>query len=123
MAYINDTDLDALLNSVRPDCETLHICSQEPTSYAEVGTYTLGNKSSPTVATPTDRSPNGREIVVSAISDGSVTATGTATHWAMVRDTATSRLVVTGALASSQAVTSGNTFTLTSFAIGVPDAV
>lgn len=124
MAFINDTELDALLQSIQDNVGALHICSQEPTTYTEAtSTYTLGNKTSPTVAEPSDRSPNGREIVVSAITDGSVTATGTATHWAIVKTTATTRLMVTGALASSQGVTNGNTFTLTQFAIGVPDAV
>jgi hypothetical protein len=34
-----------------------------------------------------------------------------------------SRLLATGSLTASQAVTSGNTFTLTSFDIGIPDPV
>jgi len=124
MAYINDTELDALLNSIDGAADVLHICSQEPTTYAEASsTYTLGNKSSLTINAPSDRSPNGRECVIPAITDGSVTGTGTATHWAIVKSTATTRLIATGALSSSQAVTSGNTFTLTQFAIGVPDAV
>jgi len=123
MPYLNDADLDALLNNARPDMETLHICSQEPTNYTEASsTYSLGNKAAPSVAAPSDRGGGGREVVVSAISDENVTATGTATHWAMVRNTATARLVATGALASSQAVTNGNTFTLSSFSVGVTDA-
>lgn len=124
MPYINDTELDALLNSIQSNVGSLHICSQEPVDYTEAtSTYTLGNKSSPSVATPTNRTPNGREIVVSAITDGSVTATGTASHWALCKDTATTRLLAAGALSSSQGVTNGNTFTLTQFAVGVPDAV
>lgn len=124
MPYINDTELDALLNSIQTNVGALHICSQEPLDYTEATvTYTLGNKASPSVATPSDRTPNGREIIVSAITDGSVTGTGTATHWAIVKTSATTRLLCAGALSSSQAVTSGNTFTLTQFAIGVPDAV
>lgn len=123
MPYIPDASFDLLLNDIQDNVEALHICSAEPTTYAEVATYDLGNKASPTVAEPADRSPNGREIVVSAISDGSVTATGTASHWALVKDSATARLLATGALSATQGVTNGNTFTLTSFAIGVPDAV
>jgi hypothetical protein len=51
-----------------------------------------------------------------------VTATGTATHFA-ITDTVNSRLLATGALTASQGVTSGNSFTLTTFDIGIPDAV
>jgi hypothetical protein len=36
-------------------------------------------------------------------------------------DTANSRLLATSSLTASQAVTSGNTFTLSSVAIGIPD--
>ena len=124
MAYISDTSLDALLQDIQDNAEELHICSAEPTTYAEAtSTYSLGQKTSLSVAEPSDRSPNGREIVVAAISDGACDGTGTAAYWAIVKASATSRLLATGALASSQGVTSGNPFTLTSFAIGVPDAV
>ena len=72
----------------------------------------------------TIRASNGEvtpEQVVAAITDGSVTANGTASHWA-ITDTGNSRLLATGALAASQAVSSGNTFTLGAFDIGIPDA-
>ena len=53
MAYINDVELDALLQSIQDNVGTLHICSQEPADYTEASsTYTLGNKSAPTVAEP-----------------------------------------------------------------------
>jgi hypothetical protein len=123
MPYIPDAAFDLLLNYIQDNVEALHICSAEPANYAGLAAVDLGNKQSPSVAEPSDRTPNGREIVVSAITDGSVTATDTATHWALVKDTATSELLATGALSASQGVTSANTFTLTQFAIGVPDAV
>ena len=123
MPYIPDAAFDLLLNYIQDNQEAIHICSAEPANYAGVAGVDLGNKQTPTVAEPSDRSPNGREIVVSAITDGSVTGTGTASHWAIVKDTATSELLAAGALAAPQGVTSGNTFTLTQFAIGVPDAV
>lgn len=124
MPYLPDNSLDALLNYVQDSVESLRICSALPTTYAEAtSTYKLGTKTSPTVGEPGDRSPNGREVVVSAISDGAVEADGTASHWALVKDSATSELLAAGDLASTQSVTNGNTFTLASFAIGVPDAV
>lgn len=125
MAYINDYVLDLALAYIDTSANRLDICSQEPTTYTEATvTYTLGNKTSITVSAPADRvaAGNGRKVTISAITDGSVTGTATATHWAIV-DTGNSRLVATGLLSSSQAVTSGNTFTLAAFDIGIPDAV
>ena len=124
MAYINDVEIVALLQSIQDNVGTLHICSQQPATYTEAAvTYTLGNKVAPTVAEPSDRVGGGREIVVAAITDGDVTGDGTATHWALVKTTATTRLLAAGLLGSSQAVTDGNPFTLTEFVVGVPDAV
>ncbi len=122
MAYINDYVLDAALAKLDTEANRLDICTQEPTTYAEAtSTYTKGNKTSLSVGAPADRSPNGRKVTVAAITDGSVTGTGTVTHWAIV-DTGNSRLLATGALSASQAVTSGNPFTLAAFDIGIPDA-
>lgn len=124
MAFINDTSLDALLQDIQDNVEALYICSQEPATVAEATTtYALGVKTSPSVAEPSDRTGGGREIVVASIADGTITATGTATHWALVKTSATSRLLATGALGSAQVVTNGNPFTLTQFAISVPDAI
>lgn len=122
MAYINDYVFDLALAYLDTSGNRLDICSQEPATYAAAtSTYTLGNKTSLSIGAPTDRSPNGRKVVVAAISDGTVTGTATATHWA-ISDTGNSRLIATGALSASQAVTSGNTFTLAAFDIGIADA-
>jgi len=59
-------------------------------------------------------------VSVTAIDDGTITGTGTVTHYALV-DTVNSRLLATAALTASQSVTSGNTFTLATFDIGIPD--
>lgn len=124
MPYMPDLAYDALLNYIQDSVETLYICSSLPTTYTEASsTYKLGTKTSPTVANPSDRSPNGRECVVSAITDGTVNTTGNAGYWALCKDSATSELLAAGALDTPQDVTSGNTFTLAQFAFGVPDAV
>jgi hypothetical protein len=123
MAFIDDRVLDLGLNILSTESTRHDICSEEPTTYAgATSTHTLGNKTSLSVGSPTNRTPNGRRVTVAQITDGSVTGTGTATHWAIV-DTSNSRLLATGSLSASQAVTSGNTFTLAAFDIGIPDAV
>lgn len=122
MAFLADYILDLALSELDTATATLYICSQEPTDYTEASsTYALGNKSGLSIGTPGDRSGGGRKVTVAAITDGSVTDTDTATHWAITKDGDT--LMATGELASSQAVTSGNTFTLDAFDIGIPDAV
>ena len=121
MAALNDKVFDSGLNVIDTDTENLYILSGDPgLTWSNIGTLGLGNKATPSIAAPADRSGGGREVVVSAITDGSVTANGTATHYALTDDSLT-LILASGPLSASQGVTSGNTFTLTEFAIGIPD--
>lgn len=125
MAFIIDAALDALLNYIDTNGANLYITDSEATSYADATTAPgtgsmLGSKVGITISTPADRTPNGRKVTVSAITDGSVSTSGTATHWAITNGSDT--LIATGALSTGTSVTAGNTFTLTAFDIGVPDA-
>lgn len=121
MAFIADYIYDLALSELDTATATLYICSQEPTSYAQASsTYALGSKASITISAPADRSPSGRKVTISAITDGSVSGTGTATHWAITK--AGTTLMATGSLSASQSVTTGNTFTLGAFDIGIADA-
>ena len=121
MPSLNDRVFDNGLTVLDTEASHLYITSQEATTYTQAATtYALGVKATPTVSAPADRTGGGREVTVSAITDGSVTATGTATHYALV-DQTNSRLLAAGALSASQGVTSGNQFTLSSFKIGIPD--
>lgn len=123
MATLNDRVFDNGLSVLDLEANAVYVTSQEATSYLDAtSTSALGNSTSLSIGAPQDRTGGGREVVVAAISDGSVTGTGTATHYAIV-DTANSRLLATGTLTASQSVTSGNTFTLSSFTIGIPDPV
>ena len=121
MASLGDRVFDSGLSALDTEASHLYITSAEATTYTQAATtYALGVKATPTVSAPADRSGGGREVTISAITDGTVSANGTATHYALV-DQTNSRLLATGSLSASQAVTSGNTFTLTSFKIGIPD--
>jgi hypothetical protein len=123
MAYLNDRVLDFGLNILDTEADRLDICSQEPTTFAQAtSTYSLGNKTGLNIGSPAAKAGGGREVTVPVISDGSVTASGTATHYAIV-DTVNSRLLATKSLQSSQAVTNGNTFSMPAFTIGIPGAV
>ncbi len=121
MASLSNNDFDNGLNHIDTTAENLYILSADPgLTWDNIASYALGVKASPGVSAPADRTAGGREITISAITDGSVTATGTATHYAITDDSAT-EILASAALSSSQGVTSGNTFTLTEFTIGIPD--
>lgn len=121
MAYLNDEVFDQGLDYATTNGTRVDICSQEPTTYAEAtSTYTLGNKTSATTGATQDGATDGRRVIVAAITDGSVTGTGTATHWALTDNAAI--LVATGALTASASVTSGNTFTLDAISLTIRDA-
>lgn len=122
MALLADYILDLALSELDTATTTLYITNAEATNYTQASsTYKLGTKTSLSIGAPADRTPNGRKVTVAAITDGTVDSTGTATHWAITKSGTT--LMATGSLSASQSVTSGNTFTLAAFDIGIPDAV
>lgn len=121
MATIADRVFDNGLSVLDTEANRIDVTTQEVTTYAEAtSTYTLGNSTSLSIGAPEDRSGGGRKVTVAAITDGSISGTGTVTHYA-ITDTSNSRLLVTGTLTASQSVTNGNTFTLASFDVGIPD--
>ena len=124
MSSLGDTVLDSgldELNTTTGAANELHICSTEPTTYAEaITTYTLGNDDGNLAITgPADRGGGGREVTMTALSGGTVTGTGTV-EWYAIVDTVGTDLLAVGPV-TSQGVTSGNTFSLTSVTIGIPD--
>lgn len=121
MAFISDEVFDQGLDYADTNGTRIDITNAEATTYAEAtSTFTLGNKTGLNTGATEDGDTDGRKVVVPAITDGSVTSTDTATHWALTDGS--SILVATGALSSSQAVTSGNTFTLDAIDITIRDA-
>jgi hypothetical protein len=119
-ATLHDDVLDAALNIVKNNTENLYICSSMPTTFTEASsTYKLGTKATPGFTGPADDT-SGRKLTITAITDGSVSATGTAGFFALTDDSA-SKLLVAQALNATQSVTSGNTFTLTSQKVAIPD--
>ncbi len=121
-ATLHDNVLDAALNYIKNSTENLYICSQQPTTFLEASsTYAVGVEAAPTFTGPEDDT-SGRKVTVNAITDGEVTVTGTAAWVALTDDSAT-LLLATQQLQASQAVTDGNTFTLTAFKIAIPDPI
>jgi hypothetical protein len=129
MPFLNDNTLDNGLAALKAAADRIFICSQEPATYTQAtSTYALGNKDLGGAGTVypnpiTGGAPSGRKLTsapVVAGAPGSVTATATATHNAVVSSGA-SRLEVAQALAASQVVTAGNTFTLTAQDVRLPN--
>lgn len=120
MAFLNDNVFDSGLAYATTNGTRIDIVSTDPAgTYATVTANTLGNKTV-TTGSATNGAVDGRRVIVPAITDGSVTGTGTATHWALTNGSST--VIASGTLTSSQAVTSGNTFTLDAINITLRDA-
>jgi hypothetical protein len=111
MPLLADYCLDAALAKVA-EATHIYICNAEPTTYTQASaTFALGVKAAPTFAAAADGTPDGRKIVLNAITAGTTNTTGTGSHWALV-DQANSRLLATKALAASQVLTAGNPWSL-----------
>jgi hypothetical protein len=125
MPFINTDVLDSGLSNLKSTATHIYITNAEATTRTQaVTTFALGNKSfgagNVFPAAISAYLTTGRKVTSAAVTDGSVTVTGTASHWAVVDGT---RLLATGALSAPQAVTNGNTFTLTAFDVSIPGAV
>lgn len=121
MAALHDDVFDNGLSVIDTNVENLYILSADPgLIWANIASYKLGDKSGPAIVAPADRTGGGRQVTISAITDGSVTATGTATYFALTDDSET-KILVSGALGAGASVENGNGFTLTEFEVGIPD--
>lgn len=121
MPFIIDNVFDSGLSYAQANGTRIDICDAEPATYtAATTTNSLGNKTGLTTSAPANGPVDGRAVTVPAITDGSVTATGTAAFWALTDNIGV--LVATGALSATQSVTSGNTFTLDAIVVALRDA-
>ena len=118
VATISDGVFDAALNFLETNGTEVHICSADPTNWAGLAAVTLGNETACAYTGPEDHT-SGRKTTLDAITDGDVTDTDTATHFAITNGSDT--VYVIQELNASQAVTSGNKFTLTACIIAIPD--
>lgn len=124
MATLNDRVYDQGLSTLVSEADRIDICSSEPTTYTQAttsGSVSLGNKTSITLTGPADGDTSGRKVTVPQITGGSVSSGGSATHFAISDTSGSGRLLVTGSLSSPQTVASGNSFSLTSLDIELPD--
>jgi hypothetical protein len=119
MAFIADTVFDTGLNTLDTNGTQIDITTSEINLWANLAAATLGNATVNTGA-PANGAVDGRRVTVPAITTGSVTGTGSATHWCLSNGSST--VYAAGPLTASQSVTSGNTFTLDAIDITIRDA-
>ena len=121
MAFLIDSVFDNGLSTITSSATRLDInYGTEPTTYGEAtNTKSCGNDTV-TPSSPANGSPSGRAVTIPAITAGAVTASQTAAWWSLTDGT--SSLIATGPLTSTQAVVSGNTFTLDAITITIIDA-
>lgn len=123
MAYLDNRVYDNGLSVLDTEANSLVITNAEATTFAQANTtFKLGEAvggNYPGIGAPAAGSPNGRQVTVAATTNGQVTATGTASHWALI-DTVNTRILAAGPLAATQGVTNGNVFTLPSFTVRIP---
>ena len=120
-ASLYDPVLDGGLNVLDLNTSFISVCSTEPVNITIAATSgLLGFKNwgaGAAFGAPSTTTPPGRQVASVAISDGTITTSGTASWWAAY---AAGTLHAHGTLSGAQVVTAGNTFTLASFTIKIP---
>lgn len=112
---VMDGALDVIAGST-----IMHACSAQPTTWADLATYTLAN----VVMAPADFAKaqgdagvGTRKVTVAQKTGVSVTGNGTATHVALGKTTGSVLNYVT--TCTSQALTSGNTMTFNAWKVEI----
>ena len=119
--FLTDNALDSGLDYLTTNWDRMDICSAEPSTYTEAtSTFTLGNKTAHSVGAAQAGDASGRKVLVAAVTDGTVSGTGSASHWGGSYVTGT-ELLAANSLAGAQGVSSGNTWTTPVFDIEFPD--
>jgi hypothetical protein len=121
---VGDRVLDFGLNELDTLCSHVYVCNADPATYsAATTTNALGSKNYGAGngwGAPAAKAPNGRQVTSVAVTDGTISTTGTASHIAFV-DATNSRLLHTQALSATKSVNSGDTFTLNAITLGIPN--
>lgn len=133
--FVNDNNMDYLLNRIKTMANRIVLCNGQPASYAEAQTNkgstvsgggTARRLGEATVASshwtgPSNGDVSGRKLRKNAVTGLSINVTSTgANHVAIVSTTGTELLLVT-TISAPQDVTSGNTATINLFDLEIAD--
>jgi hypothetical protein len=121
VAMLETIVLDSGLSVLDTQTAFISVCAGEPTNITLAATTNLlGFKNfgaGVAFGAPAAGPSSGRQVTSTAISDGTITTTGTASWWAAY---AAGTLHAHGTLSGAQAVNVGNSFTLAPFTISIP---
>ena len=112
-----DAMLDAGLDYISTNATEQYVCTAEPTDRANAISITLIAAETPSFQANANGDVSGRKKAVDALTDVSITGTGTATHIALC--SGTTLLYVT--TCTSQALSSGGTVTVPTWDIEIED--
>lgn len=118
---VHDSILDKGLEELRLKAKKIHACTSQPANFAGVAAVSVGVVAT-TNGAVTDRTPDGRQIVLTPATGGTYTAAGTVSHYAIVDDTA-SLLLIADAVAVAKAVNSGDPIQLGTLTVSLPDFI
>jgi hypothetical protein len=126
-SILADAVLDGGLSVLDTLAQKICLCTASlpdaPTYLEATSTYAIGVKdfggNGSAVNGLSAASPNGRQATTFAVTDGAVSASGTATRWAIVG--ASANVYAVGSLSASQVYTSGNVWTLPAFTVAIPN--
>ena len=118
MPNLSDSVLDAALAVIQSDASDVHLCSDNPGTYAEAtDTFSLGS-GAVTVGAPAANTPSGRQVEISGDGEIAFDGTGTATHWALV-NTAGTELLAVGEMAAPESVEASTTRPVNDWSVAI----
>ena len=117
--FLNDNVRDSGLNWLRTNATRLHLCRQEPVTYVEASNTYQNASSAVTIGVPEDRPAGGRRVPINAVIGGTVTVTGTVTHFALTDGA--SVLCAVGPLQQPIVLSNGETFDTVVQYVSIPD--
>lgn len=117
--WANDNVMDNGLNWIKNNTDVMHICNNQPTSYSDLSTMSLGSVAmTSSDFTLADGDTSGRKLTVVA-KDITASADGTATHVALANSSTSTLVYVT--TMTSKTVNNGDTVSLSAWDIELRD--
>lgn len=121
-AFLHDRVYDNGLSVLSSEVNLLVLCKQVPVTYAEAfSTHRIASKSSPSISAPQAGDPNGRQVMLAAITDGVIEENEEPAVAYALLDTAAERLLAVNETDEAQVLyTSNETFTTAAVPIRIP---
>lgn len=119
---VGDRVIDRGLTVFQAEATAIYVCAFEPTTFGDATAGLIGSKTfsagsaGTLLSAPASSASGGRKVNVTAITDGTIINSGTATAWAVV-DVLNARLLAAGVLANALTGKVGQYFRLSPYEI------